>query len=221
VFPGAVPVTKRCKRTASTTLSDTAMADELTFHELILRVRMGDEPAAALLVQRYEPAIRRAVRFRLTDPRLRRTCDSLDVCQSVLASFFVRLALGQYEFETPEDLIRLLGSMARNKIVDKGRRVEREGQADQRVPLAELPETALASREGTPSQKLVVQELIQEARRRLSPEERQLLEWREQGLEWDDIAGRVGDPPETLRKRLARASALVARQLGLAEDDDD
>jgi RNA polymerase sigma factor (sigma-70 family) len=197
------------------------MSAELSFKDLIELVRRGDSAAADELLRRYEPALRRVIQVRLFDARVRRVHDADDICQSVLASFFVRLALGQYEFETSEDLIRLLGSMARNKIVDKGRRVEREGQADQRVPLAELPETALASREATPSQKLVVQELIQEARRRLSPEERQLLEWREQGLEWGDIAGRVGDPPETLRKRLARASALVARQLGLAEDDDD
>src|SRR5262249_35579497 len=60
------------------------MSTDLPFRDLIVRVRLGDQRAAAELVGRYEPAIRRAVRFRLTDPRLRRTCDSMDVCQSVL-----------------------------------------------------------------------------------------------------------------------------------------
>ena len=51
------------------------MSDEISFRDLIGRVRRGDEGAAAEVVRRYEPAIRRAVRLRLTDARLRRTCD--------------------------------------------------------------------------------------------------------------------------------------------------
>src|SRR3954466_15883459 len=98
------------------------MADDVSFQQLIGRVRKGDEQAAAELVRTYEPAIRRAVRFRLTDPALRRTCDSLDVCQSVLMSFFVRAASGQYELDTPEQLLHLLTVMARNKLLNEARR---------------------------------------------------------------------------------------------------
>jgi hypothetical protein len=78
-----------------------------SFRDLILRVRAGDEAAAADLVRRYEPAIRRAVRLRLRDPCLGRLCDSMDVCQSVLASFFVRAALGQYDLNSTDQLLRL------------------------------------------------------------------------------------------------------------------
>ena len=46
------------------------MIDAPTFDELIRRVRAGDPDAAAELVRNYEPAIRRAVRFRLADARL-------------------------------------------------------------------------------------------------------------------------------------------------------
>jgi hypothetical protein len=49
------------------------MAEKQTFRELIRRVRAGEEQAAAELVWRYEPAIRRAVRVRLRGPRLRLT----------------------------------------------------------------------------------------------------------------------------------------------------
>src|SRR5436305_12736501 len=98
-----------------------AMSEEPSFRDLIARVRGGDERAATDLVRRYEPAIRRAVRFRLTDPRLRRTCDSMDVCQSVLLSFFVRAASGQYDLESPEQLLRLLTTMARNKLLNQAR----------------------------------------------------------------------------------------------------
>jgi hypothetical protein len=66
-----------------------------------------------------------------------------------------------------------------------------------------------------------MQELLQEARRRLSPEERRLLELRDQGQEWAAIAMAVGGQPEALRKQLARALERVAQDLGLHEDCHD
>ncbi len=77
--------------------SITAGDGEYSFAEFIRRVRAGDERAAMDLVERYEPSIRRAVRVRLRDPRLRRLIESVDMCQSVFGSFFVRTALGQYD----------------------------------------------------------------------------------------------------------------------------
>ena len=72
-----------------------------TFADFVGRIRAGDEQAATDLVRRYEPMIRVMVRARLGDRRLRRVLDSMDVCQSVLASFFVRTAAGQYDLEGP------------------------------------------------------------------------------------------------------------------------
>src|SRR5437588_7490901 len=92
------------------------MSEGAAFSELIRRIRAGEETAAAELVQRYESTIRRVVRLRL-DPRLRRVCDSMDICQAVLCSFFVRAASGQYELNTPEQLLKLLAAMARNKLL--------------------------------------------------------------------------------------------------------
>ena len=56
---------------------------------------------------------------------------------------------------------------------------------------------------------------LEEARRRLSPEELSLLERREQGREWTEIAAELGSSPEAVRKRLARAIDRVAHDLGL------
>src|SRR5688572_5193627 len=92
------------------------MAAETPFDSLVARLRAGDAEAAAELVRHYEPAIRAAVRGRMADTRLRRLFDSMDVCQTVLASFFARAALGQYELNSADDLVRLLVSMARNKL---------------------------------------------------------------------------------------------------------
>src|SRR3954452_14094094 len=137
------------------------MADDVSFQQLIGRVRRGDQQAAALLVQRYEPAIRRAVRFRLTDPRLRRTCDSLDVCQSVLLSFFVRVASGQYALETPDQLLRLLTTMARNKLLNKARQ-QHAARRDNRLVTDDVADHDVAEPAPGPPQQAEAKELLQE-----------------------------------------------------------
>ena len=84
------------------------MSHEEDFVEAIRRIRAGDEQAATELVRRYEPLIRREVRLHLEDQRLLRLFDSMDVVQSVLASFFIRTAAGEYDLESPEQLAGLL-----------------------------------------------------------------------------------------------------------------
>ena len=98
------------------------MVKESEFRDLIAQIRAGNEAAAAELVRLYEPAIRRAARIRLTDSRLRRLFDSMDISQSVFASFFVRAALGQFELSDPSQLLRLLVSMSRKKLADHARK---------------------------------------------------------------------------------------------------
>src|SRR5262245_15489321 len=98
--------------------AEAVMVQENPFTALIRRVRAGDQEAAAELVRTYEPAVRRAVRVRLKDDRLRRVLDSMDICQSVLGSFFFRAALGEFELGSADDLLRLLATMVRNKVAN-------------------------------------------------------------------------------------------------------
>ncbi len=194
------------------------MSEDLAFQDLIRRVRSGEETAAAELVRTYEPEIRRAVRIRLTDPRLGRLLDSMDICQSVLANFFVRVAAGQFDLEQPEQLLKLLVTMARNKLRDQARK-QHAGRRDNRRLETARPEPLEKVADGQPSPSEVVagQELLQEVRRLLSDEERFLADQRAQGRPWTDIAAELGQPAEALRKRLARAVDRVAGKLGLAE----
>ena len=68
----------------------------------------------------------------------------------------------------------------------------------------------VAGPDRTPSSEVATRELLQEARRRLSPEERSLLERREQGREWTEIAAELGSSPEAIRKRsLALSTAWL------------
>jgi RNA polymerase sigma factor (sigma-70 family) len=197
------------------------MSEEGAFHDLIRRVRAGDEAAARELVRLYEPAIRREARVRLVDSRLRRLFDSMDICQSVFSSFFVRAALGQYELEKPAQLLRLLTAMSRKKLIDHAREQQaarrdhrrlRPGSQDLRDALDFGP---------TPSQQVAGQELLREFRRRLSEEERQLADQRALNRDWAQIAAERGGSPEALRKKLTRAVDRVAQELGLGGSDDD
>ena len=131
------------------------MPEASDFSDLIRRVRSGDEAAASELVQRYEPAIRRAVRIRLSDCAWRCAFDSMDICQSVMASSSCRPALGQYELDTPDQLLKLLARMARHKLADQ---VDKELAAacrdNRRVADGGAEERAIATARSSPSREI-------------------------------------------------------------------
>jgi len=192
------------------------MSDENTFDQFIRRIRSGDERAAEELVHKYEPLIRREVRLRLEDRRLGQLFDSMDICQSVLASFFVRTAAGQYDLAQPDQLLKLLVTMVRNKLASAARSHHRQRRDQRReVPLGRGD---VADISPTPSRLLAGKELLERVRQSLSAEERQLADLRSQGLAWADIADRLGGTPQARRMQLSRAMDRVARDLGLEEE---
>jgi RNA polymerase sigma-70 factor (ECF subfamily) len=192
------------------------MSEEAYFRDLMCRVRAGDQAAASELVQRYEPVIRRTIRMRLRDPRLGRLLDSMDICQSVLGSFFFRAALGQFELDQPDQLLKLLTRMARNKLANQVHH-QRARRRDYRRMAERIEDNPVAAPDLSPSELLAGQELIMEAGRRLSAKERQLLDLRQQGLEWKEIARQLDGNADALRMRLGRAVNRVAQELGLEE----
>jgi RNA polymerase sigma-70 factor (ECF subfamily) len=193
------------------------MAGDSAFGDLIRRVRAGEERAAAELVRRYEKVLRLAVHVRLTDPELRRLLDSGDICQSVLASFFVRAAAGQYELETPAQLLGLLTTMARNKLLSQVRK-HRAACRDYRRGRKGLSAARGVPAPGPdPGEAIAHRELLQAFRSRLSAEERWLAEQRALGRPWAEIAAERGENPNTQRARLGRAVGRVLGELGLAD----
>ena len=188
------------------------------FADFIRRVRGGDEQAAAELVRRFEPLIRREIRLEMEDQRLARVFDSADVCQSVLLSFFVRAAAGQYELEQPEQVVKLLVTMARNKLASAARREHRQRRDQRRLSGDPSALGQIADVEPSPSQVVAGRELLEQLRRRLSPEEQQLSELRGQGLSWSAIAEQLGGTAQARRVQLSRAADRILRELGLEED---
>jgi RNA polymerase sigma factor (sigma-70 family) len=193
------------------------MSDDGTFTEFIRRIRAGDQGAAADLVKRFEPLIRREVRLHLEDRRLSRLFDSMDVCQSVLASFFVRAASGQYDLNQPDQLVRLLVQMARNKLASAARMHGRRRRDLRRVEECGEALERAAAPGPTPSEAVAWQELLVRFRAALTEEERQVADLRCEGLVWKEIAARLGGTATARRMQLTRAVDRVARELGLAE----
>ena len=197
------------------------MSDDNAFADLIRRLRAGDPRAAEELVREYEPAIRMEVHCRLRDSRLRRAFDSMDVCQSVLASFFVRAAAGEYDLEQPQQLRKLLVGMARKKLLFQVRKQRAQCRDVRRLEPIAGDDSAAVAADPSPSRQYEAQDLLHNFQQRLTPEERQLAELRAQGREWPDIAAQVGGTPSGRRKQLTRAIARVARELGLDEEEHE
>ncbi|HEY4312077.1 MAG TPA: sigma-70 family RNA polymerase sigma factor [Pirellulales bacterium] len=188
------------------------------FPLLLRRIRAGDDEAAELLVRRYEPLIRREVRLRIEDERLNRAFDSLDVSQSVLASFFVRAAIGEYDLDCADQLVRLLVAMARNKLASRARQERRLRRDVRRVAVVS---PAVLSQVADPcpsaSEMFSRRELLERMRGALADEERRIADLRGEGLSWDEVADRLGGSGQARRMQLSRGIERVGRELGLED----
>jgi RNA polymerase sigma-70 factor (ECF subfamily) len=195
------------------------MSEESAFGNLIRGIRAGEEEAAVEFVRRYETLVRRQVRWFLTDPKLCRLFDPEDVCQMVLASFFLRAAAGQYDLENPEQLVRLLTTITRNKVAWLARK-QRACPADQRRVQDSGWEDEVQATGPGPSTEIRSRELLQQVQQGLSEEERRLKSLRDEGCTWDEIAGRLGGTAAARCRQLKRALQRVAGELGIDGDED-
>jgi RNA polymerase sigma factor (sigma-70 family) len=191
--------------------------DREDYPEFLRRIRAGDEQAAEELVRRHEAEIRLEIRgwLRLRNPRLRRVFDSMDICQSVLASFFLRATVGEFDIEDPRQLVPLLVGMARNKLAEQVRYHQRR-RRDVRRTEGSGPDDGLAEAAAeTPSQVISHRELLDMIRAQMTEEERSVADLRGQGHDWVAVAAALGGSPEARRKQLSRAVARVEQKLGL------
>jgi RNA polymerase sigma factor (sigma-70 family) len=196
------------------------MTDADEFRSLMARLRQGDQQAAAELVRKHESLIRREVRLRLEDQRLQRALDSMDVCQSVLASFFVRTAVGEYDLTDPRQLIRLLVTMTKNKVASAARREYRQKRDQRRNDADDVGLLAVAAHEATPSEIVAGRELLDRVRTLFSPEEAQISDLRGQGHSWEEIASQLGGTAQSKRVQFSRALERINKQLGFDEEQD-
>lgn len=174
-------------------------AHESEFQAALLRASQGSEEDVRLLIKKYGHVIQRVVRRRL-DMRLRSKFDSLDFVQMVWASFF-RDREDVARFQTADELIRYLVSMARNKVIDEERRriTGIKYNTTREQPLAEDDPPAA---DGTPSQIAIARESYQLMTE--SDRDREILRLRMSGVSYEAISRQVGVHERTVRKIIGR-----------------
>lgn len=189
-----------------------------SFESFMMKVRAGDENAAREFVLHYEGVIRREVRLRLEDRRLLRLFDSMDISQSVLTSFFARASSGQFELETPQQLVGLLIGMTRNKLAFQVRRQRARRRDNRLVAATPVEDLRVESPSPGPGQLASDLDLIAAVRHRLKNEELLIVDLRADGMEWSEIAKRLGGSAQARRMQLARAVLRVTKALNLDDD---
>jgi len=183
------------------------------FIELIRQVEAGSEDAATELLRHYGPSLRRIARVRLHGSEIRRVLDSQDIYQSVMAVFFQRIQTGTFELQTPDDLIRLVSTMIRNRVTDKVRQHHAQRRDLRRNLSVENESIAVVDMGDSPSVLVSREELISRFRALLTEQECLLLDERARGHTWQELAERLSATPDQLRKQLSRALEKVTAQL--------
>jgi hypothetical protein len=192
-------------------------ADSLpTFAELVEQVRRGDVDAARSIVERYQRAIRREVRFSISENHLRRVFDETDVLPAVIARVFIDLWAGRYDCDGPRGLLERLKMVTQVKVAERARswtprRPKPEREDEGQLNLPSEPGTP----EPSPSQPVFNAAFLAEFERRLSDDEWSILTLRRQGASWTEVALRLDDAPEAVRRKLERAIDRVGRELGI------
>jgi hypothetical protein len=75
----------------------------------------------------------------------------------------------------------------------------------------------MSASEGDPGEIVAGRDLLDRFRQCLSEEERQIGEWRSDGVSWTEIAARLGGTPDARRLQLSRAADRITSELGLEE----
>jgi ECF sigma factor len=185
------------------------------FSELVAQLRLGDAHAACELVSRYESIIRVAVRVRC-GPELRRQFDSMDVCQSVFASFFIRVATGAFDLHQPKQLVALLTKMAQNKLNMRTRGHFRECRDIRRHEALTIDQVDIGSRSPGPLRQVAGRDLLEHVLDVMSPEIRAIAQKRMRDSSWSEIASTLGGTAEGRRKQFERAVDLIGDRLDVS-----
>lgn len=179
--------------------------------ELLLdKWRAGDRTAAEQVFLLYEPYLRMVVR-RALPRRLRAKFDSVDVVQSVWVHLLRGLEHSGREFADSAHLQAFLVRVARNRLTDGVRRHRRALEREQL--LADGESQAAQAPGPRPSEIIQADELWNRMLALCSPEHREVLALRRQGLRRTEIAARTGLHEGSVRRILRE----LARRLACAD----
>jgi len=178
--------------------------------EFFAALRSGDPQTVEPLLNRLDPSLRRIIRSRLKDARLRSVADTSDIFQSLLKDFLFQQESPRSPSEPSAGIFAYLAAAACHKIQAKRRKEGRHvaGLADNFEPVSPEP---------SPTQRLEDRDFAEAVRDRLGEDRRRLFDLAVQGLAWTEISAIVGGNPDALRMRLRRGIASVLSELGEEE----
>jgi DNA-directed RNA polymerase specialized sigma24 family protein len=178
--------------------------------EFFAALRSGDPQTAESLLSRLEPSLRRIIRARLQDARMRRVADTSDIFQSLLKDFLFQRESERSPSESSAGMYAYLAAAACHKIQAKLRKERRHVGS-----LADDFESVSA--EPAAGKRLEDRDLIEAVRKRLAEDRRRLFDLTMEGRAWTEISAIVGGTPDALRMRLRRGIASVLSELGEEE----
>ena len=170
-------------------------------HELLTKLREGNETAAEQLYARYARRLIALAKAR-TGNDLSHRFDAEDVIQSVFRSFFERARKGYYDVPSGGDLWPLLLIIAIQKVrtyatyhTAKCRDIRREiGSECQEMLLSELPQ--IDSEQPGSLLNLIAEETLGQ----LPPLHQQVTRWRLEGYDHQEIAQKTGRSKRTIER---------------------
>ncbi len=201
------------------------MAPELSFEELLCRLRAGDEAAAALVFDRFAKRLLGLARTRLSKA-IRQKVDAEDIMQSAFKSFFHRHAEGQYAVADWDSLWGILSVIALRKCgrqIRRFRAARRDIRREQSPPAAttheQVAEWEALTREPTPQEVAQFLEIVEGLMRGLDERQREMLVLHLQGYSPGDISARVGRTERTVHRVLAMVRKRLERQRAADAED--
>jgi RNA polymerase sigma factor (sigma-70 family) len=175
------------------------------FAELMVRLESGSSDAAWELIDRYSSHVLRYVR-RNMHYRLRSKFDSQDFVQMVWASFF-RDPNQIKGLANPGQLIGLLASMARNKVISEvRRRLHSQNRSVMRETNLDTPDASveLFAKDPTPSSIAIARERWHQLVDHQPPHVKTIVERRLAGMTFQDIASELGLHERTVRRTIEK-----------------
>ncbi|GIW79371.1 MAG: hypothetical protein KatS3mg105_1178 [Gemmatales bacterium] len=188
------------------------MAKETDRQSLLGLWQAGDEEAARQLFDQYVDRLVGLARRRLSQ-RLASRVDPEDIVQSVFRTFFGRLKEGKFRIEEQDDLCKLLMRIT----VHKTLRQVAHHKAAKRDPSLETAQgehshemlMALLDQEPTPDTAVAFLDQLEHFLAQLRQQDRQILEWRLQGYNNEEIAQRMNLSERSVRRVFERIRGLA------------
>jgi RNA polymerase sigma-70 factor, ECF subfamily len=147
--------------------------------------------------------------------RLRRRVDPEDIVQSVFLSFFRRHTDGQFDFQSANDVWRLLAAMTYRKLANSIKHHGRQQRDVGRETAADLTDATarISNAEADPQHVAVMFETLEEILNQLPEERREILLLRLEEFSTEEIAAQLEISVRTVNRIISRTRDIAEQIL--------